>query len=164
VPGTPGLPYKYDTVAEGAADVDGSLAEAVAEASRAGRWDVVAQLARELEARRVASVGNVVELRPRRTLASQLRRGRPDMCQVRGPLRALAVITRTRAGAAHPRASRLPKITLYSHNSFGETDDNWNVQSVQITASGSATNRSGNPFARLTGSVPSVTIQPNSGC
>jgi hypothetical protein len=48
-------------------DVDASLAAAVAEASRAGRWDVVAQLARELEARRVARAENVVELRGRRS-------------------------------------------------------------------------------------------------
>jgi hypothetical protein len=38
-------------------DVEGALAVALAEAARAQRWDVVAQLARELEARRYASAG-----------------------------------------------------------------------------------------------------------
>jgi hypothetical protein len=37
--------------------VEDSLVGAVGEAARAGRWDVVAQLARELEARRLASAG-----------------------------------------------------------------------------------------------------------
>jgi hypothetical protein len=37
------------------------LAAALARASEAGRWDIVAQLARELEARRLACVG-VVQL------------------------------------------------------------------------------------------------------
>lgn len=39
-----------------------ALAEALRGAASAGRWDVVAQLARELEARRLASSGNVVPL------------------------------------------------------------------------------------------------------
>jgi hypothetical protein len=39
------------------ATIEDALAGAVGEAARAGRWDVVAQLARELEARRVASAG-----------------------------------------------------------------------------------------------------------
>lgn len=42
--------------------VEDALAGALAEASAAGRWDVVAQLARELEARRLAPAGNVVAL------------------------------------------------------------------------------------------------------
>jgi len=46
--------------------LEDSLAAAVGEAARAGRWDVVAQLARELEARRLASSG-VVALDERRT-------------------------------------------------------------------------------------------------
>jgi len=46
--------------------VEDSLVGAVGEAARAGRWDVVAQLARELEARRLASSG-VVALDERRT-------------------------------------------------------------------------------------------------
>jgi hypothetical protein len=54
-------------------------------------------------------------------------------------------------------------ITLTSHNSFPETDDNWNIQNVTITLNGPAGSaiwlrRSGNPFARLTGSGPSVTF------
>lgn len=40
--------------------VEAALAAALAEASAAGRWDVVGQLARELEARRLASSGGVV--------------------------------------------------------------------------------------------------------
>lgn len=39
-----------------------SLAEAIKRATSAERWDVVAQLARELEARRIASAGKVVAL------------------------------------------------------------------------------------------------------
>jgi hypothetical protein len=39
-----------------------ALARALALAAEAGRWDVVAQLARELEARRLDGVGNVVRL------------------------------------------------------------------------------------------------------
>ena len=35
--------------------IEDALASAIAEASKAGRWDVVAQLARELEARRLAA-------------------------------------------------------------------------------------------------------------
>ena len=46
--------------------ISASLFVAVGEAARAGRWDVVAQLARELEARRLASSG-VVALDERRT-------------------------------------------------------------------------------------------------
>jgi hypothetical protein len=41
--------------------VEDMLAAALTRASEAGRWDVVAQLARELEARRLASAG-VVQL------------------------------------------------------------------------------------------------------
>jgi integrase len=43
--------------------VEDALASAIVQASAAGRWDVVAQLARELEARRLATAGNVVKLR-----------------------------------------------------------------------------------------------------
>jgi hypothetical protein len=39
-----------------------ALAEALKRAASAERWDVVAQLARELEARRIARAGNVVAL------------------------------------------------------------------------------------------------------
>jgi hypothetical protein len=46
-------------------EVDHALAFALTEATKAGRWDVVAQLARELEARRLAG-SNVVTLDTRR--------------------------------------------------------------------------------------------------
>jgi hypothetical protein len=61
-------------------------------------------------------------------------------------------------------------ITLTSHNSFLETDDNWNIQSANITLSNNGagarcySNVAGNPFARLTGSQPSVTISPGQNC
>jgi hypothetical protein len=42
--------------------VEAALATALEGATAAGRWDVVAQLARELEARRLARVANVVTL------------------------------------------------------------------------------------------------------
>jgi hypothetical protein len=41
--------------------VNQALAFALAEAAKAGRWDIVAQLARELEARRLEGAG-LVEL------------------------------------------------------------------------------------------------------
>ncbi len=41
--------------------VEEALAGALARAAEAGRFDVVAQLARELEARRSARAGNVVQ-------------------------------------------------------------------------------------------------------
>jgi hypothetical protein len=46
--------------------VEAALAQALALAANAGRFDVVAQLARELEARRLARAGNVVTLDGRR--------------------------------------------------------------------------------------------------
>jgi hypothetical protein len=42
--------------------VEAALARALVEAATAGRFDVVAQLARELEARRLSRAGNVVRL------------------------------------------------------------------------------------------------------
>jgi hypothetical protein len=42
--------------------VDAALAKALEGATAAGRWDVVSQLARELEARRLAGMRNVVTL------------------------------------------------------------------------------------------------------
>jgi hypothetical protein len=42
--------------------VESALAKALEGATAAGRWDVVAQLARELEARRLARTDNVVNL------------------------------------------------------------------------------------------------------
>jgi hypothetical protein len=46
-----------------APSVDNALAVALARAAAAGRWDIVAQLARELEARRLraAGVGSLVD-------------------------------------------------------------------------------------------------------
>jgi hypothetical protein len=46
--------------------VEAALASALAQAATAGRFDVVAQLARELEARRLARAGNVVTLNAHR--------------------------------------------------------------------------------------------------
>jgi hypothetical protein len=43
-------------------EVETALAKALAQAATAGRFDVVAQLAKELEARRLAGMGNVVAL------------------------------------------------------------------------------------------------------
>jgi hypothetical protein len=45
--------------------VEAALARALDCAAQAGRFDVVAQLARELEARRLARVNNVVTLKPK---------------------------------------------------------------------------------------------------
>jgi hypothetical protein len=42
--------------------VEAALAKALEGATAAGRFDVVAQLARELEARRLARAGNVIAL------------------------------------------------------------------------------------------------------
>ena len=42
--------------------VEAALSTALTEAAAAGRFDVVAQLAREIEARRLAAAGNVVAL------------------------------------------------------------------------------------------------------
>jgi hypothetical protein len=71
-------------------------------------------------------------------------------------------------------------ITLQSHNSFPETDDNWNIQSVRVTPMLSSPNPtagfpdtisyatcvdvSGDPFVRLTGDKPSVVTGPFTGC
>jgi hypothetical protein len=54
-------------------------------------------------------------------------------------------------------------ITLTSHDGLFETPDNWNIQSLSVSASGSSGvaevfSGSGNPLARLTGSAPSVTV------
>jgi hypothetical protein len=60
-------------------------------------------------------------------------------------------------------------ITLTSHNGTFETDDNWNIQSVNVTVTGSSggscvLNQSGDPLSRLTGSVPTVILHPRAGC
>ena len=47
------------------ATIEETLAAALEGAATAGRWDVVAQLAKELEARRLAASGNVVALNPK---------------------------------------------------------------------------------------------------
>ncbi|MGO9935479.1 MAG: DUF6519 domain-containing protein [Steroidobacteraceae bacterium] len=58
-------------------------------------------------------------------------------------------------------------ITLTSHNAFGETDDNWNINSVSVSLSNNGAETqpivslSGNPLVRLTGSLPSITISPS---
>lgn len=46
--------------------IEAALATALDGAAKAARWDVVAQLARELEARRLARKPNVVDLDARR--------------------------------------------------------------------------------------------------
>jgi hypothetical protein len=54
---------------KGPADaIEDALAKALEGATAAGRWDVVAQLAKELEARRLARVGvsNLADARARR--------------------------------------------------------------------------------------------------
>ena len=48
--------------------VEAALAKALEGATAAGRWDVVAQLARELEARRLSRMRNVVALDPKTRL------------------------------------------------------------------------------------------------
>lgn len=58
-------------------------------------------------------------------------------------------------------------ITLTSHNGFTETDDNWDIQSIAVTAKGSGESscvlkQSG--LVRLTGSNPSVALHPRAGC
>jgi hypothetical protein len=47
---------------DGEDQIEGALARALDRASEAGRFDVVAQLARELEARRLAPLPNVARL------------------------------------------------------------------------------------------------------
>jgi len=47
--------------------------------------------------------------------------------------------------------------------------DNWNIQNVSTTVNGSSGsaclyNHGGNPLVRLTGSAPSVTLRPGTGC
>ena len=49
-----------NVVASEADAIETALAAALAGATAAGRWDVVSQLAMELEARRIARVSNVV--------------------------------------------------------------------------------------------------------
>jgi hypothetical protein len=53
--------------------VEEALAGALARAAEARRFDVVAQLAKELEARRLANAGNVVPFSRRRTKPTRSR-------------------------------------------------------------------------------------------
>jgi hypothetical protein len=56
------------------------------------------------------------------------------------------------------------QITLTSHNSGTETDDNWNIETLRVTLSNNSANPAvlasgwGDPFARLTGSKPGLTL------
>jgi hypothetical protein len=62
------LDLRLDLVRSAPAAVDAveaALATALERATAAGRFDVVAQLARELEARRLARMGNVIAMRPK---------------------------------------------------------------------------------------------------
>lgn len=59
----------HATKTTGGQSLDDVLAVAIERASAAGRWDVVAQLARELEARRHEAAGNVVAIDPTRRRA-----------------------------------------------------------------------------------------------
>jgi hypothetical protein len=58
-------------------------------------------------------------------------------------------------------------ITLTSHNSSTESDDNWNIQGVEATLCNNGAGprilvtRSGNPLARLTGISPSLVLLDN---
>jgi hypothetical protein len=64
----PAIPGRLDANLDALDPVEIALAEALTKAATAGRFDVVGQLARELEARRAArSDGRVVDLASRRT-------------------------------------------------------------------------------------------------
>jgi hypothetical protein len=54
-------------------EVEAALAKAIEGAAAAGRFDVVAQLAKELEARRLARAGNVFSLSSRRGTAPPMK-------------------------------------------------------------------------------------------
>ena len=56
------MPGRLDAGLDAPDAVEAALAKALGEAAAAGRFDVVAQLARELEARRMARMANVVPL------------------------------------------------------------------------------------------------------
>lgn len=75
------------------------------------------------------------------------------------------VRTFTINGPAQPATAFGPiSITLTSHDGTFETNDNWNIQAVTVTATGPNNastllrTDSGNPFKRLTGSVPTATL------
>jgi hypothetical protein len=75
-------------------------------------------------------------------------------------------------GPALPAALFGPvTITLSTHNSWPESDDFWDIASVDVTLGnkGSAEskcllNESGGPFARIGGAIPSVKLTPRGGC
>jgi hypothetical protein len=60
------LDHRHGRTERGVDPVEAALATALDRASAAGRYDVVLQLARELEARRTARAGNVVRLEDER--------------------------------------------------------------------------------------------------
>jgi len=73
--------------------------------------------------------------------------------------------------AAHPiSAFGDIVVTLKQHKSGFETDDNWNVQDVEVDVSQPGAGETcllkqgGNPLARLTGSQPNLTLTPGKGC
>jgi hypothetical protein len=62
----PATPGHLDASLDAPDAVEAALAAALSRAAAAGRFDVVAQLAKELEARRLARMGNVHALEARR--------------------------------------------------------------------------------------------------
>jgi len=61
-PATPFGPTNGPSAKASGDDVEAALVKALDRAAEAGRFDVVSQLARELEARRLSRAGNVVRL------------------------------------------------------------------------------------------------------
>lgn len=59
-------PQVAQQVAQASDAVEDALAKALEAAAAAGRFDVVAQIAEELKARRLASAGNVVSIERKR--------------------------------------------------------------------------------------------------
>jgi hypothetical protein len=79
--------------------------------------------------------------------------------------------TRTFALASPQPLSSIFSVTItkIEHNGFIETDDNWNIQTVNVTLSGPGGQAclfsgAGDPFVRLTGSGNFVVLAPGSGC
>jgi len=74
------------------------------------------------------------------------------------------------SGASGLSAFRQITITLTSHNGAFETDDNWNIENLNVTVSNSGASAScilnvrGDPLVRLTGSGPSAIFNPRQGC
>jgi hypothetical protein len=61
----PAIPGRLDAGLDAPDAVETALAEALTKAAAAGRFDIVGQLARELEARRKASTAKVIDLAAR---------------------------------------------------------------------------------------------------